>query len=286
MLTAEPSRRVYVRHIDVAGNTRTRDEVVRREFRQFESSWYDGAKIKLSRDRVDRLGYFKEVNVDTTEVPGTSDQVDLTVKVEEKPTGNLTLGAGYSNAEKLSFSGSIRQDNIFGSGNYLGIELNTARTYRTLVLSSVDPYFTVDGISRAFDIYYRTSRPLNSLGDSYDLSTPGASVRFGVPFSEYDTVFVGIGVEQTHIGTSAGIPLSYLNYRAQYGATSYSMPVTLGWQRDGRDSALTPTAGRMQRINIEWGAACDVRYLRTNVQAQQFIGLPWRMTLEIGRAHV
>jgi outer membrane protein insertion porin family len=279
VLQAEPQRRVYVRRIDVAGNTRTRDEVVRREFRQLESSWYDGSRIKLSRDRVDRLDYFKDVSVDTTEVPGTNDQVDLTVKVEEKPTGNLLVGAGYSNAEKLSLTASIQQDNVFGSGNYLGAEINTSRSQRTLVLSSVDPYWTVDGISRRFDIYYRTSRPLNSLGESYDLATPGASVRFGVPFSEYDTVFFGIGAEQTRIGTSQGIPLSYLNYRASYGANSYSVPVTLGWQNDGRDSAVSPTHGRYERVNLEWGAAGDVRYLRSNLQFQQFWSLPARMTL-------
>jgi len=278
VLAAEPQRRVYVRRIEVAGNTRTRDEVVRREFRQLESSWYDGAKIKLSRDRVDRLGFFKEVNVDTNEVPGSADQVDLQIKVEEKPTGNLLVGAGYSNAEKLSLTASIKQDNVFGSGNYLGLEVNTSKYQRTLVVSTVDPYVTIDGISRAIDVYYRTSRPLNSLGDTYDLSTPGASVRFGVPFSEYDTVFFGIGAEATRIGTSAGIPLSYLNYRVLYGASSYSIPLTLGWQRDGRDSALAPTLGRYERVNLEWGAYGDVRYLRANLQYQQFVPLPLRMT--------
>ncbi|MFY9512389.1 MAG: outer membrane protein assembly factor BamA [Rubrivivax sp.] len=279
VLSGEPQRRVYVRRIEVAGNTRTRDEVVRREFRQLESSWYDGGRIKLSRDRVNRLGYFKDVSVDTAEVAGALDQVDLTVKVEEKPTGNLLLGAGYSNAQKLSLTGSIQQDNVFGSGNYLGVQVNTSKFQRTLVVSTVDPYFTVDGISRAIDVYYRTSRPLNSLGDQYSLATPGATIRFGVPFSEYDTVFFGIGAEQTRIGASQGIPLSYLNYRATYGANSYSIPLTIGWQRDSRDSALAPTAGRYQRINIDWGLAGDVRYLRTNVQYQQYWQLPARMSL-------
>jgi outer membrane protein insertion porin family len=279
VLSAEPQRRVYVRRIEVSGNTRTRDEVVRREFRQLESSWYDGGRIKLSRDRVDRLGYFKEVTVDTSEVPGSPDQVDLSVKVEEKPTGNLLVGAGYSTAEKLSLTASIKQDNVFGSGNYLGFEINTSKYQRTLVLSSTDPYFTIDGISRAFDLYYRASRPLNSLGDTYQLLTPGGSIRFGVPFSEYDTVFFGIGVEQTRIGTSSGIPLSYQNYRVTYGDTSTAMPLTLGWQRDGRDSAIIPTLGSYKRVNLEWSVAGEVRYLRANLQYQQFVPLPLRTTL-------
>ncbi|MDO9073233.1 MAG: outer membrane protein assembly factor BamA [Rubrivivax sp.] len=282
VFTAEPQRRVYVRRIDVAGNTRTRDEVVRREFRQLEGAWYDGGLIKLSKQRVERLGFFKEdIDVETKEVAGAPDQVDLVVNVVEKPTGNLLIGAGYSNAEKLTFTASVKQDNAFGSGNYLGIELNTSKYNRTVVVSTVDPYWTVDGISRAIDVFYRTSRPFNSLGDSYDLKTPGATVRFGVPFSEYDTVFLGLGFERTEIGTSTGIPLSYLNYRTLYGAKTNSFPLTLGWARDARDSVLTPTAGRYQRLNFEWAFAGDVRYLRTNAQYQEYWPLPFRMSVGV-----
>jgi outer membrane protein insertion porin family len=278
-LRADPQRRVYVRRIDVAGNTRTRDEVVRREFRQFESSWYDGRKIKLSRDRLERLGYFKEVGVDTTEVAGSPDQVDLLVNVTEKPTGNLAVGLSFSNSEKLAFSASVKQENVFGSGNYLGIELNTGKTARTIVFSSVDPYFTIDGISRAFDMYYRTSRPLNSLGDEYQLATPGATIRFGVPFSEFDTVFFGIGVEATEIRGTNSIPNSYFIYRDLYGPTSSSLPLTLGWARDERDSVLTPSFGRYQRVNVEWSVAGDVQYVRTNLQYQHFFPITNRVTL-------
>ena len=206
VLTSDPQRRVYVRRISVVGNTRTRDEVVRREFRQFESSWYDGRKIKLSRDRVDRLGYFSEVNVDSTEVPGTQDQVDLTITIKEKPTGAISVGAGFSSADKLSLTASIKQENIFGSGNYLGLEVNTSKYNQTLVVSTVDPYFTVDGISRAIDVYYRTTKPINSQGEEYKLVTPGVSVRFGVPFSEFDTVFFGIGAERTEISGTTQLP--------------------------------------------------------------------------------
>jgi outer membrane protein insertion porin family len=279
VLTAEPQRRVYVRRIDVAGNTRTRDEVVRREFRQLEGAWYDGGLIKLSKERVERLGFFKEVEVETSEVSGSPDQVDLVVNVTEKPTGNLLVGAGYSNAEKFTFTASVKQDNAFGSGNYLGIEVNTSKYNRNLVVSTVDPYWTVDGISRAIDVFYRTSRPVNSLGDSYNLKTPGASIRFGVPFSEYDTVFMGVGIERTEISTSAGIPLSYLNYRVLYGEKSNAFPITVGWARDARDSVLVPTAGRYQRVNVEWGAAGEVRYLRYNLQYQEYWQLPFRMSL-------
>jgi outer membrane protein insertion porin family len=279
VLAAEPQRRVYVRRIDVAGNTRTRDEVIRREFRQLESAWYDGGLIKLSKERVDRLGYFKDVEVETNEVPGSPDQVDLVVTVGEKPTGNLAIGAGYSNAEKVTFNASIKQDNAFGSGNSLGIEVNTSKYNRTLVLSTIDPYWTVDGISLALDAFYRTSRPINYLGDTYELRTPGASVRFGVPFSEYDTVFMGLGWERTELGTSVGLPLAWLNYRALYGNKTDAIAATLGWARDGRDSVIAPSAGRYQRVFFEWSFAGEVKYLKTNLQYQEYWALPLRLTL-------
>jgi outer membrane protein insertion porin family len=270
VLTAQPQRRVYVRRINVAGNSRTRDEVIRREFRQFESAWYDGQKIKLSRDRVDRLGYFKNVSIDTTEVPGTADQVDLTITVEEKPTGNLMLGAGFSSAEKFTITGSIKQDNVFGSGNYLGIEVNTSKYNRTIVLSTVDPYFTDYGVSRSYDLFYRTSRPLRTQGGDYEIVTPGAAVRFGVPLTEFDTVFLGAGAEQTAIHGNTGLPLSYRLHRELFGERSLSVPLTIGWARDARNSAIAPTDGRYQRLNVEWGVAGDTRYMRNNYQFQQF----------------
>ena len=278
VFSSQPQRRVYVRRVNVAGNSRTRDEVIRREFRQFESAWYDGQKIKLSRDRVDRLGYFKQVGIDTVEVPGTQDQVDLTITVEEKPTGNLMLGAGFSSAEKLSLTGSIKQDNIFGTGNYLGVEVNTSKFNRTLVVSTVDPYFTDSGISRAIDVFYRTSRPLSSQGGDYQIVTPGASIRFGVPFTEFDTVFFGLGAEQTSIKGDVGLPDNYKLYRRNFGETSLSIPVTVGWARDARDSTIAPTQGRYQRVNLEWGIAGDTRYLRSNYQFQQYFALTNRLT--------
>jgi outer membrane protein insertion porin family len=280
-LVAEPQRRVYVRRISIAGNSRTRDEVIRREFRQFESSWYDGEKIKLSRDRVNRLGYFADVNIDTTEVPGTPDQVDLTVEVKEKPTGNLMLGAGFSSAERFSLSAGIKQENAFGSGNYLGLELNTSKSAKTIVLSTVDPYFTIDGISRAIDLYYRTSRPLNTSGNDYSLVTPGASIRFGVPFTEYDTVYFGIGAERTEIRGQLGLPEVYVRYREKYGATTSSLPITVGWTRDGRDSALVPTDGRYERLNLDWGLLGDSRFLRASAQIQQYFPITRQYTLGV-----
>ena len=276
---AEPQRRVYVRRVLISGNSRTRDEVIRREFRQFESAWYDGQRIKASRDRVERLGYFKEVTIDTNEVAGAQDQVDVVLNVIERPTGNIQVGAGYSSQQKLSFSGAIRQENVFGSGNYLGLELNTSSIGRAVVLSTVDPYFTVDGVSRALDVFYRTQRPANSLGEVYELVTHGASVRFGVPFSELDTVFFGIGYENTRLSTSSGLPNSYLLYGKQFGQSSSAFPLTIGWQRDNRDSIISPTVGKFQRVNLELSPVGDALYARANLQYQHYLPITNKITL-------
>jgi outer membrane protein insertion porin family len=279
VLQAEPSRRAYVRRIQVAGNDRTRDEVIRREFRQLEAAWYDGDKIRLSRDRVDRLGYFTQVNVETVEVPGAPDQVDLLFTVAEKPTGSISLGAGFSSAEKVALSFGIRQENAFGSGNYLAVEVNTSKFNRNLVLSTTDPYFTRNGVSRTIDVFQRTTRPYLGDVNAYSLINTGAGLRFGVPVTENDTVFMGVNAEQTEIRTGSGLPDAYSEYAQKFGAKSTALPLTLGWTRDGRDSALVPTRGSLQRVNADVSVGGDVRYLRASYQYQQYFPLTKKYTL-------
>jgi outer membrane protein insertion porin family len=281
VLRADPSRRAYVRRVNVAGNSRTRDEVVRREFRQFEAAWYDGEKIKRSRDRVDRLGYFKEVNFETTEVPGSIDQIDLTLNVVEKPTGSFTIGAGYSSSEKLSFSFGLKQENVFGSGNYLGVDLNTSKNNRVISFNTTDPYFTKDGVSRSLNLYYRSATPPSETGASYDLLTSGAGMQFGVPFSESDTVFFGASFERTTIRPGSATPAAYLVYASQYGYASSTIPLTVAWSRDSRDSALVPSAGRYRRVSSELALVGDARYARVNLQAQEYLPLGRGFTLAL-----
>ncbi|MDB5795220.1 MAG: bamA [Noviherbaspirillum sp.] len=293
----DPGKRVYVRRITVAGNTKTRDEVVRREFRQFENSWYDGEKIRLSRDRVDRLGYFKEVNIETPEVPGTTDQVDINMSVVEKPTGNILLGAGFSSSEKVTLTGSIQQANAFGSGNTLGIDVNTSRRNRTIALSQTNPYFTDDGVSRSYELFFRTTRPPEVNTGDYVVKTTGANVRFGVPFSEVDTVFFGAGIERTNVETYLGVldhndsPEVYRRYVTQFGenaevpgthsASTTSFPLTVAWQRDSRDSALVPTMGRYQRVNFEVAPVGTLKYYKAAYQHQYFLPLFRTITLAL-----
>ncbi|MFJ7566023.1 outer membrane protein assembly factor BamA [Herminiimonas sp. NPDC097707] len=290
----DPGKRVYVRNINIAGNTKTRDEVIRRELRQFENSWYDGEKIKLSRDRVDRLDYFTDVTIETPDVPGKTDQVDINLGVTEKPTGNIMLGAGFSSNEKLTLSGGINQTNAFGSGNTIGVDVNTSRLNRTIAVSSTNPYFTDDGISRSYQAFIRTTRPPTINAGDYRIRTTGGNIKFGVPFSEFDTVFFGAGVERTEVEVYKGLSPSYADSPEVYqryvnsmkglpfpadftgypdgkrSASATGIPLTAAWQRDNRDSALVPTKGRYQRANFEISPAGDSNYFRTTYQHQWF----------------
>ncbi len=304
VLKAEASRRAYVRRINIGGNARTRDEVIRREFRQYEGAWYDGNKIRASRDRIDRLGFFTDVNIDTVDVPGSPDQVDLVVNVTEKPTGSLQLGAGYSSTDKVSLSFGITQENVFGSGNYLGLNVNTSSYNRTISLTATDPYFTKDGISRTLNVFHTTTRPYYEADGNYKLASDGGSVRFGLPVGEQDTVYLGIGVERYSFtpgtnGTYALVdgsyvytatPQAYLDYFKCTGtapgvtcakSSVVGIPATLGWSRDDRDSALVPTRGKLQSANLEVGVGSELRYLKTNYQYQQYFPLSKQYTLAV-----
>ena len=262
-LVIDPGRRIYVRKVDISGNAKTRDMVIRREIRQFESSWFDGDKIDLSKKRLGRLGYFTETDITTEDVPGSPDQVDVNVKVTEKPTGAVTIGAGFSSTEKLILSAGINQDNAFGTGTSVGLNMSVGKINQNLTLSNYDPYFTEEGISRYTDLYYRSSKPLYYVGDpDYQIKSVGSNIKFGVPYTEVDRVFFGSGIEAFQIQTTSNTPVPYLNYAQSYGIaapgypatlTTYNVPLTVGWARDGRDSALIPSDGSLQQLSGEVG---------------------------------
>lgn len=285
----DPGKRVYVRHMNISGNTTTRDEVIRREFRQFESSWYDSNKIKLSRDRVDRLGYFKDVTIDTPEAQGTTDQVDVNLAVVERPTGNFQIGGSFSQAEKFAISASIQQANFAGSGNTVGIDVNTSKYSRTIALSQTNPYFTDEGVSRSFEIYLRTTKPPSVNIGGYTIKQTGGRVSYGVPFSEVDTVFFGAGVERTEVETDSTSPTRFRQYVTDNGGpsdgigsvSSNAVPLTAAWARDSRDSATTPNVGRYQRANFELDLIGQQKYYRLVYEQQYYKPLFRNVTLAL-----
>ncbi|HRK09865.1 MAG TPA: outer membrane protein assembly factor BamA [Thauera sp.] len=278
----DPGRRVYVRRINIGGNTKTRDEVVRREMRQMEGGWYDASAINRSRTRIDRLGFFDEVTVETPAVAGTTDQVDANFTVKERPTGNLMLGAGFSSAENIVLSASISQQNLFGSGNALTFGLNTSKSSRTLALSFTNPYFTPDGVSLGWDVYHRTydADELDSVSPYKTVST-GAGIRLGWPIAEDDQVNFGLTADQTEITTYPQSPKLYKDFCKDYGGcnntdgtgtvTVRSLLATVGWSRDSRDSFIYPRSGSYQRLYGEATVPVgDLRYGKLGYQYQHW----------------
>jgi outer membrane protein insertion porin family len=249
----DPGRRAYVRKINISGNAKTRDEVIRREFRQIEDAWYDGPRIDRSKTRVKRLGYFDDVTVETPPVPGAPDQVDIEVGVVEKSTGNLLAGVGYSSAEGIVLNASISQQNIFGSGNALGIGVNTSRYNRQYSMILTEPYYTVDGVSRTIELYQKTLDPTGLAIAQYGSKTLGAALGFGVPITETDTINFGARFEHTDITLFSDTPPVYVDFVNQFGAASNAYILTAGWSRDTRDDILYPSKGQLRSVLLETG---------------------------------
>ncbi len=271
-LFVDPGRRTYVRRINIQGNSRTRDEVVRREFRQLEAGWYSIEKINRSKERLERTFYFEEVNVESPPVPGSNDQVDLNVTVKERNTGSLQFGVGYSSAERLTLSASVSQANIFGTGNQLSFRVNSGRIAQAYEVSFLDPYWTVDGVSRGIDVFRRDLNTASLLTGDYQSSTTGAGVRFGVPVTEYDGFNFGIAAEQTKLVIDAASPQRYVDFVKLFGSTSTTIRGSLGFARDTRDSIYFPTKGYLAEVGTEAGLpGGDVKYYSLRLHGQYLV---------------
>ncbi len=280
----DPGRRVYVRRINITGNDRTRDEVIRREFRQMEGAWHSTSKINVSKQRVDRLAFFNSVNVETPAVPNTTDQVDVNVKVAERPTGSIMFGAGYSDRQGIILNGSVSQNNIFGTGNFFSLDVNTGAINKTYAASFTNPYFTVNGVSLGVDVFKRdiNTRALSRVG-AFKSETEGASVRMGIPIAENDIVSLSVGVEQQRIGLFHDSPSRYVNFinNDMRGDNQFiNFPVILSWARDRRDSAIWTTSGTTHRVFAEASVpGADLNYYKVSYHQKWFYPISDTFTL-------
>lgn len=249
----DPGKRAYVRRININGNSRTRDEVIRREMRQLESAWYASDKIARSKQRLERLNYFDDINVETPAVPGTTDQVDMNISLTERSTGSVQFGAGLSSNEGVVFGITVNQNNFLGTGNRVSAQVNTGRINKTYSLSFTDPYFTPDGISRGFDVYRRdvNTGALNIA--SYNSSSYGAGVRFGMPLNERDFISGGLTFDNTEIELNENSPLRFQQFcgNAQ-GCSNNSLDLNVAWTHDTRDNIVFPNSGVLQRLSAEF----------------------------------
>jgi outer membrane protein insertion porin family len=261
VIAIDPGRRVYVRRIDISGNAKTRDEVVRRELRQLEGAYYDASKIQLSRRRIERTSFFSDVVAESRPVEGATDQVDVLYSVKERPTGSLLFGLGFSSVEKVAVSASVRQANAFGTGKFLQATVNSGSVNKVYALSYLDPYYTVDGVSRGFDLYKRTTNASSLATGAYVTDALGGGVKFGYPVSEVGSIDFGLNLESTQLTVFETSPLQYINFVRQFGTNYQYASFSAGVTRDTRDSVLQTRRGTLQRLGAEV-AGGDLTYYR------------------------
>ena len=287
----DPGRRVYVRRIDIEGNARTRDEVIRREFRQVESASYAADKIQRSKERLKRTQFFSDVNIETPAVAGNTDQVDLKVKVSEKNTGSIMFGAGISSSEGLVGSFTVTQANFLGTGDRVSATVNTGSVNKIYALSTTKPFYTPDGVSLGYDIYLRDINTASLDVASYKTSSYGAGIRFSIPISEKNSVTYGLTADSTDVsGLSLDSPSRFVSYCSKVkgvaNATSCSMASvtgSLGWIKDTRDDILFPKKGEFTRIHGEISApGLDIQMYKIILQENWFKEINQSMTLMLG----
>jgi outer membrane protein insertion porin family len=292
----EPGKKVYVRRISFIGNERTQDKVLRREMRQFESSYYDKEKIDQSTRRLKRTQYFEGVDINTVSVPGVSDQVDLTVAVKEKNTGSVKLGAGASSDEGLVGSFSVTQANFLGTGNTVSATINTSSVNTIYQVNHIDPYFTLDGISRRLTAYMKETNTKDLDTGQYDKKSYGLGVGFGIPMNEFDTVRVGFDVDMSDITLVDSSPQRYKDYCKEVsggdssGCDQNEAVLSVGYSSDKRDSAIYPKSGYKYDIGSEITLPLlDMQYYQINAKVADYTPLTsefvWNNDLSLGYAH-
>lgn len=239
----DPGKRVYVRRVNISGNLKSYDEVVRREFRQMEGGWLSTAQINRSRVRLQRLSYFEDVNVETPAVPGTNDQVDINVSVTERPSGTLMAGIGYGQLQGFLVNASISQDNFLGTGSKLSANINNSTINNVYSFSYTNPYYTKEGVSRGFKVFNSQTDASQANVADYTTDVFGGSMTYGIPLNEYDQASLSLGYERTTVNTSTLTPQSFIDYLDANSDSFGILNLSASWTHDTRNRAIFADEG-------------------------------------------
>ena len=276
----DPGKRVYVRRINISGNALTRDEVLRRELRQMEAGWYSAEKVERSRERLSRLGYFEEVNVETPSVPGTTDQLDVNYSVKETSSGSISAGLGFSQSSGLVINANVQQNNFLGSGNRVSFSFDNSDVNTVYSYSYTNPYWTIDGISRGFGAYYRETDASEANLSDYTVDTRGADVNFGIPVNEYDRIRFSAGWRGIDLKTNNSSPDYVLDFEDEQGDSFDDLVLSASWRRDSRNKTLFPDSGSLTSIALETTMpGSGLEYYKLDFTQQQFVPLTKDLTL-------
>jgi len=278
----DPGHRVYVRRVNFFGNSSTDDEVLRREMRQFEGASFSASKIKRSRERLERLGFFDDVNIETPAVPGTSDQVDVNVTVKERLVNNFMAGIGYSDVDGLLLNANVTFKNLFGTGKELSTSIDTSSFDKHIDISYLNPYYTIDGVSRSLSVYQSRINAAAANIAAYNSNTVGAGVLYGIPISENRTVSVGLAFERVALNVNPLSALVAQNFVNTYGNDNSVVKATLGWNRDTLDSPVFPTKGTFQSASTEVAVpGSDLEYYLVTLMAGAYQPVGKRYTAKL-----
>ena len=278
----DPGKRVYVRRINMKGNSKTRDEVLRREMRQMESSWASSSKIARSKTRLERLGYFEEVNVETPPVAGTADQIDVNYTVVEKASGNLSAGVGFSQVQGIVLNANIAQDNVFGSGKRVNIAFNNSNYMTSYQFGFNNPYFTVDGVSQGYSLGY-TKRNAGQINiANYSTNVMNAGINFGIPLNEFDHLRFDVDVKHTELSTTNYSSTQIQDFINKEGNTFLTLAPAVGWTHDTLNRAIFPNKGGQQRFSaLATVPGSDLDYYKVGYKQQMYFPLAKDFTFKL-----
>ncbi|MEO8459474.1 MAG: outer membrane protein assembly factor BamA [Dokdonella sp.] len=277
-----PGKRVYVRHITFKGNTRSEDQILRREMRQLEGAWYSQAAIDRSKIRLQRLGYFKSVTIDTPKVPGSEDLVDVQITVEEQSSGSLNFGIGYSQLQGIIGSVAVQQNNFLGTGDRVGLTLSQSSFIKRYEVSYFEPYLTDDGLGLGYNASHTELDQGQANIASYLTSRDSFSTYLGIPITESDTVNAQIGLTKTAITTFDGLsPQNFINYIANLGSrTLHQWDVQLSWTHDTRNRYWNPTRGYISQVSLDVNLpGSTIEYYKLFYKYGQYFPLTKKLTL-------
>lgn len=279
----DPGKRVYVRRVNFQGNTKTQDEVLRREMRQSEGSWFSTKDLNRSKTRLQRLDYLESVNVETPAVPGASDQVDVNYTIVERPSGSLMFGIGYGQESGLLLNASVTQNNFLGTGNQLALVLNNSDAGQNYSFTFNNPYYTLDGVSLGFRAFYQNIDTAELNTANYIRNAAGAQVLFGFPLNEFDTLRLSPGYQHIWIDTTSGTPIEIYEYLRENGDTYDQFTLDASWARDSRDRTIFPTSGGLNQVVGQLALpGSTAEFYKLGVRSVYYLPLTRWLTWSIG----
>lgn len=289
----DAGHRAYVRRIEFIGNTTTQDEVLRREMIQLEGAPASTQSITQSRQRLERLGFFRQVDVETRPVAGEPDKLDVTYTVEEQPSGSISASIGFSQSAGVIYGVGLSQSNFLGTGNRVNVGAQRSDTFTSVNFGFTDPYWTLDGISRGYNLYYRETDYEDSDISTYSTDAYGAGINFGYPISEIARLNFGAAVEDLTVKTYRDTAQEIRQYVEDQGEDAQSLKLTASWTRNNLNRGIMPTAGNYQRLSLETAVpGSDAEYYKLRAQARQLFPLndnhDWALKFsgEVGYADV